>query len=202
MRTNDNNFIESIIGILTSIDLNKTKDIVNKSNKAALLDYINKEFLNLKEYKALIKDIKLEKTDIIEILYQLLTLLYKSTDKYNDNTSVTEQLIIEANNKGFTWPNSNSCFKKVEEEFSELKNAIKQNNESNIKEEIGDLLFTLHCYANINNFNYEKILSNANTKFEKRFKKLLEIAKSKNIDFLKCSSEIKDKLWKEAKKSL
>ena len=202
MRTNDNNFIESIIGILTSIDLNKTKDIVNKSNKAALLDYINKEFLNLKEYKALIKDIKLEKTDIIEILYQLLTLLYKSTDKYNDNTSVTEQLIIEANSKGFTWPNSNSCFKKVEEEFSELKNAIKQNNESNIKEEIGDLLFTLHCYANINNFNYEKILSNANTKFEKRFKKLLEIAKSKNIDFLKCSTEIKDKLWKEAKKSL
>ena len=202
MRTNDNNFIESIIGILTSIDLNKTKDIVNKSNKAALLDYINKEFLNLKEYKALIKDIKLEKTDIIEILYQLLTLLYKSTDKYNDNTSVTEQLIIEANNKGFTWPNSNSCFKKVEEEFSELKNAIKQNDENNIKEEIGDLLFTLHCFANINKFNYEQILNNANTKFEKRFNKLLEIANSKDIDLLKCSSEIKEKLWKKAKKSL
>ena len=115
MRTNDNNLIESIIGILTSIDLNKTKDIVNKSNKAALLDYINKEFLNLKEYKALIKDIKLEKTDIIEILYQLLKLVYTSTDKdNNNNTSVTERLITDANNKGFTWPNSNSCFKKVE----------------------------------------------------------------------------------------
>ena len=60
----------------------------------------------------------------------------------------------------------------------------------------------LHCYANIKKFNYEKILNNANTKFEKRFNKLLEIAKSKNIDFLKCSSEIKEKLWKEAKKSL
>ena len=52
MRTNDNNILESIIGILTNIDLNKTKDI-NKSDKTALLDYINKEFLNLKEYKAL-----------------------------------------------------------------------------------------------------------------------------------------------------
>ena len=201
MRTNGNNFIESIIGILVNIDLNKTKDIVNKSNKKALLDYINKEFLNLKEYKTLIEDIKLEKQDILEILYQIINLVYNSNDKYN-NTSMTKQLIIEAKNKGFTWPNSKSCFNKVEEEFLELKNAIKQNDENNIKEEIGDLLFTLHCFANINKFNYEQILNNANAKFEKRFKKLKEIAKSKNIDLLKCSSEIKEELWKEAKKSL
>ena len=201
MRTNNNNIFESIIGILTSIDLDKTKDIVNKSNKKALLDYIDKEFLNLKEYEALIKDIKLEKKDIIAIIYQILSLFYTSTDKHN-SISITEQLIRSAYNKGFTWPNSNSCFKKVEEEFLELKNAIKQNNENNIKEEIGDLIFTLHCYANINKFNFEKILNNANIKFEKRFKKLLEIARSKNIDFLKCSSEIKEKLWKEAKESI
>ena len=201
MRTKDNNILESIISILSNIDLNKTKDIVNNSDKKALLDYISKEFLDLKEYKALIKNINLEKKDIIEILYQLVSLVYNSTDKYS-NTSITEQLIIEANDIGFTWPNSNSCFKKVEEEFLELKNAVKQNNEDNIKEEIGDLLFTLHCYANINKFNFEKILNNANTKFEKRFNKLLEIAKSKNINFLKCSSDIKEKLWKEVKKSL
>ena len=202
MRTNDNNLLETIIGIFTSIDLNKSKSFINKSDETALLDYINKEFLNLKEYRALIKDITLEKEDIIEILYQLLKLVYTSTDKDNNNTSVTERLITDANNKGFTWPNSNSCFKKVEEEFSELKNAIKQNDENNIKEEIGDLLFTLHCFANINKFNYEQILNNANTKFEKRFKKLKEIAKAKNIDLLKCSSEIKEEIWKEAKKSL
>ena len=201
MRTNDNNIIESIIGILTNIDINKAKDIVAKSNKKDLLDYINKEFLDLKEYKALLEDMKLDKKDILEIFYQIVRLVYTSTDKYN-NTSITEQLITEANNKGFTWPNSKSCFKKVEEEFLELKNAVKQNNENNIKEEIGDLLFTLHCYTNINKFNYEKILNNANSKFEKRFNKLLEIARSKDIDFLKCSSEIKEKLWKEAKKSL
>ena len=201
MRTIRNNFIENIINILTSIDLKKTEDIVNKSDKKALLDYINKEFLNLKEYKALIENIKFEKEEILEIIYQLLNMVYTSTDKYN-NTSVTEQLITRANNNGFTWPNSNSCFNKVEEEFLELKNAIKQNDESNIKEEIGDLLFTLHCYANIKKFNHEQILNNANIKFKNRFEKLLEISKSKNIDLLKCSSEIKEKLWKEAKKTL
>ena len=198
MRTNNNNFIEGIIGIITKIDLKNTKDIINKT---ALLDYINKEFLNLKEYQALIKDIKFKKEDILEILYQIITLLYNSNDKY-DNTSETEQLIKKANNIGFTWPNSNSCFNKVEEEFLELKNAIKQNDENNIKEEIGDLLFTLHCYANIKKFNFKQILNDANTKFEKRFKKLLEIARIKNIDLGNCSAEIKEELWKVAKNSL
>ena len=200
MRTN-NNFIETIIGIITNIDLQKTKDIVDKSDKTALLKYINKEFFNLEEYKALIKDIKLRKEDILEILYQMLTLAYSSTDKYN-NTSETEQLIKKANDIGFTWPNSNSCFNKVEEEFLELKNAIKQNDENNIKEEIGDLLFTLHCYVNIKKFNFKQILNDANNKFEKRFKKLLEIARTKNIDLENCSTQIKEELWKVAKNSL
>ena len=199
MRTSDN-IIESIIGIVTNIDLNKAKDIVNKSDKTALLDYIKKEFLDLKEYKALIEDIKLDKNDILEILYQIVSLVYNSADKYN-NTSITEQLITEANNKGFTWPNSKSCFKKIEEEFLELKNAVKQNDENNIKEEIGDLLFTLHCYTNIKKFNFKQILNDANTKFEKRFKKLLEIARIKNVDLENCSAEIKEDLWKEAKNS-
>ena len=54
MRTNYNYLIESIIGILTNIDLKKTKDIVDKSDKTAFLDYISKEFLNLKDYNILI----------------------------------------------------------------------------------------------------------------------------------------------------
>ena len=201
MRTNNNNLINSLISLLTNVGVKKTKDIVSKQDKKALLDYINKEFLNLKEYKTLIKDIKLRKEDILEMLYQMLTLVNTNTDK-NNNTSETEQLIKKANDIGFTWPNSNSCFNKVEEEFTELKKAIKKNDESNMKEEIGDLLFTLHCYANIKKFNFEQILNNANTKFEKRYKKLLDIAKSKNIDLATCSSKIKEELWKIAKKTL
>ena len=198
MRTN-NNLIEDIIGILTNNHFIKNKDTVNKT---ALLDYINKEFLNLKEYETLIKDIKIEKEDILEIIYQIITLVNSSTDDKYNNTSETEQLIKEANNIGFTWPNSKSCFNKVEEEFLELKNAIKKNDENNIKEEIGDLLFTLHCYANIKKFNYEQILNDANNKFEIRFKKLLEIARTKNIDLENCSTQIKEELWIVAKNSL
>ena len=198
MRTNDNNLVSKIIEILTNIDIQKNKDIVNKN---ALLKYIREEFLNLDEYKELIKDIKLSKEDILEILYQILTLVNNDTEKYN-NMQETKKLIKIANNFGFTWPNSNSCFNKVEEEFMELKNAIKENNDQNIKEEIGDLLFSLHCYTSMKKFDNNQILNDANKKFEKRFTKLLEIAKSKNIDLVKCSSELKEELWKEAKKSI
>ena len=198
MRTKDNILLNLIIEKLTRIDIKINEDLANKN---ALLKYIKDEFLNLDEYTALIQNIKLSKEDILEILYQLLTLVNNEAKKF-DNIHVTEQLIRLANNYGFTWPNSNGCFKKVEEEFIELKNAIKEDNEKNIKEEIGDLLFSLHCYTNIKKFDYSQLLNDANGKFEKRFTKLLEIAKAKNIDLVKCSSEIKEELWKEAKKSI
>ena len=201
MRTN-NDVIEIIIQILTSIDVKKDKDIINKADKRALLNYINEEFLNIDDYKDLLANITLEKEDILEILYQLLTLINIKSSDSDNNISVTEQLIEEASKHGFTWPNSNSCFNKVEEEFLELKDAINKNDKKNIKEEIGDLLFTLHCYANIKKFNFENILKSANTKFEKRFKKLLDIAKAKDINLANSSSDIKEKLWKNAKDSL
>ena len=199
MRTN-NNLIESIVQILTSINLKKSKDIINKADKSALLDYINEEFLNINDYKDLLENIKLEKEDILEILYQLLTLINNKASE--NNISVSEQLIEYAKKHGFTWPNSNSCFNKVEEEFLELKDAIKINNKKYIEEEIGDLLFTLHCYADIKKFNFENILKNANTKFEKRFNKLLDIAKARNINLANTSSDMKEKLWKNAKDSI
>ena len=47
MRTNNDNLIQSILGVLTSINLKK-KTTVNEIDKRALIDYIKKEFLNLK----------------------------------------------------------------------------------------------------------------------------------------------------------
>lgn len=202
MRTN-NNIIEYIISILTNIDFNKAKEITKEKDKEALFNYINKEFLDLDDYKYLLSVIKLSKEDILEILYQLLTVtLNNDKEIYKDNFNKTKTLIKQASKCGFTWPNSNSCFKKVEEEFVELKNAIKDNNATHIKEELGDLLFTLLCYVDMKNYNIVEILNNSNNKFEKRFNKLKEIAKLEKINLLNLSSEEKEKLWKKAKKKV
>ena len=82
-----------------------------------------------------------------------------------------------------------------------LKNAIKEDNDKNIKEEIGDLLFSLHCYTSMKKFDNNQILNDANKKFEKRFKTLKKYAVLENIDLKIVSSEIKEKLWEKAKKN-
>ena len=140
----------------------------------------------MEEYKELIASIKINKENIIEIIYDIIRSLNKdNSDKkinYLSSLNRTKVLIKEATEYGFTWPNSNSCFDKVEEEFLELQNAIKDGNNNHIKEEMGDLIFTLQCFATLKKFNFDDIINKANNKFSKRFKKLLQIAKSEKIN--------------------
>ena len=204
MRSSDNNIlIKEILALLTNIDVAKAIEIIESKDKISLFKYINKEFLDISEYKYLLTDIKFNKADIIEILYQIIIAINKNEKTKNKDTFFkTKELINNATKLGFTWPDSNSCFLKVEEEYRELKKALKNNNNNNIKEELGDLLFTLQCYADLKDYNITSILKSTNLKFEKRFSKLKEIAKSENIDLKKASSKVKEQLWEKAKKKV
>ena len=203
MRTSNKLLIKEILNLLTNIGGAKLKEIIESKDKASLFKYINKEFLDINEYKYLLTDIKLNKADILEILYQIIIAINKNEKQAsNDTFFKTKKLIDNAANHGFTWPDSNKCFLKVEEEYKELKKAIKDNNNNSIKEELGDLLFTLQCYADLKNYNISSILKSTNLKFEKRFSKLKEIAKLENIELKKASSQVKEQLWEKAKKKV
>ena len=199
MRTNNNNKIESIIELIIVLAVNKFKQLSNDKSKKDLINYINNEFLNTDEYKELLSSIKLDNESILEIIYQLLNSINKEGRFYNDNIGKSKKLIKKASNLGFTWPDSDSCFKKVEEEFEELKVAVSEKNNTNIKEEMGDLLFTLHCYANFNHYDFNNILDDANNKFQKRFNKLIEIANLEKLDLNSISPKEKQSLWNKAK---
>ena len=67
---------------------------------------------------------------------------------------------------------------------------------------MGDLIFTLQCFATLNNFNFNNIIDSANNKFQKRFIKLQEIAKVNKLNLKKVSTKTKEKLWQQAKKDL
>ncbi len=201
MRTNKR-IIEQIVSLLTNVDFKKINKGNHKKQKETLLKYLNKEYLNIEDYKHLLLNIKLSKEDILELLYLVFIVTSDKKNKFKDSFSKTKKLIKVAAEVGFTWPNSSSCFDKVEEEFAELKNAINNKNTKNIQEEIGDLLFTLQCYAEIKNFNLNDILSSSNFKFEKRFSKLKEIAEFKNIELNKASSKTKEQLWEIAKEKV
>ena len=71
---------------------------------------------------------------------------------------------------GFDWDNKEQVIEKIEEELKELKNEInKKNNTKKIKDEIGDLIFSVINFSRFIGIDPEESLEKTNLKFIKRF---------------------------------
>jgi len=93
--------------------------------------------------------------------------------------------------QGFDWDEMSGVFAKLQEEIAELQQAIADN--TNIEEELGDLLFCAVNLARHTQQNAELALYKANQKFMKRFR-LIE------VDLPRAqSAEAKQALWDNAK---
>ena len=73
---------------------------------------------------------------------------------------------------GFEWESINQVISKIDEELDELKLGIKKKDQSNIEEEIGDLLITIVNLSRFLNISSELALQKANKKFYRSFTKL------------------------------
>ncbi|MAI29267.1 MAG: hypothetical protein CMP38_03565 [Rickettsiales bacterium] len=202
MKNDQKIILDKIIKEILDINLIDPKNKVNNKSRNELYEYIYKEFFDISEYQELLSSLKLDKKNISKIIYQFFILINANKNKNQDSINKTKELIIKASNIGFTWPNSKACFKKVEEEFEEFQKSIEEKDNQNIKEEMGDLMFTLQCYANLKNYDFINILDEANNKFERRFIKLKEIAKREKLNIQALSDKKKNKLWEKAKKEL
>ncbi len=100
---------------------------------------------------------------------------------------------------GFEWPNEESLYECIYSEFEEFKQAKNENDKIHMEEEFGDILFATVNLARWNKIDAEQALLKANKKFEKRFRKMEELASKPLNDY---SFEEFDKLWKDAKRSL
>lgn len=100
---------------------------------------------------------------------------------------------------GFEWPNEESLYDCIYSEFDEFKQAKAEGSKSHMEEEFGDILFATVNLARWNKIDAEQALLKANKKFEKRFRKMEELATKPLQEY---SFEEFDNLWKEAKRSL
>lgn len=82
------------------------------------------------------------------------------------------RLSKKASKTGFDWKNKEDIWDKVTEEFDELSSAVKEGRKENVKEEIGDLFFSLVNLARHWDYNSEELLRSANKKFIDRFKRM------------------------------
>ena len=100
---------------------------------------------------------------------------------------------------GFKWKSTDEIFKKLEEEIDELKEAIKSKNDSEIKNEFGDIYFTLLNLSNFLKINPESALQKTNIKFLDRFS-IVEEHAGDNIK--KQTPKDFQRLWQIAKQKL
>ena len=106
----------------------------------------------------------------------------------------------KASSVGFDWDASEPIWKKIDEEIDELKVAHQKNDINNIKEEIGDVLFSVVNLARFLNVDAESSLRKTIVKFESRFKKIEKHFEKLNINLKDVSLEEMDEIWEKAKK--
>jgi XTP/dITP diphosphohydrolase len=111
----------------------------------------------------------------------------------------TDKITNVVKDYGFKWESTDQIFEKLEEEINELKEAIKSKNDSDIKNEFGDVYFTLLNLSNFLKINPESALQKTNKKFLDRFS-IIEHHAGDNIK----NQTPKDfqRLWQIAKQKL
>jgi uncharacterized protein YabN with tetrapyrrole methylase and pyrophosphatase domain len=106
----------------------------------------------------------------------------------------------KASRVGFDWPDLSSVFEKLEEELKELQREVQQNDVEKMKEEMGDLLFSLAQISRFMKINPEESLRHASEKFIRRFQEVERTLSKKNRAWDQAGASELDQLWKEAKK--
>ena len=106
----------------------------------------------------------------------------------------------KASKVGFDWDSVDGAFDKVSEELEELKSAYSEGNQDNIREELGDLLFSVVNVSRFVKVDSEEALTNSTDKFIDRFSKVEKMANEQGMDMKNTDLSELDKLWDLAKK--
>ncbi len=100
---------------------------------------------------------------------------------------------------GFDWEKPEQVFEKLQEELAEFQEEIRVNNQQEMEEEFGDVLFSMVNYARFLNINPENSLELTNKKFIGRFQFLERKAKELGKTLKEMTLAEMDVYWEEAK---
>ena len=106
----------------------------------------------------------------------------------------------KAANVNFDWKELNPVIDKVDEELSELKEAIDFQDAEKIKEEFGDTLFSLVNLSRFLDVNPESALRMTISKFETRFSQVEKELKKRGKSLTESTLEEMDEIWNTVKK--
>ncbi len=111
-----------------------------------------------------------------------------------------EKLQAKASKVGFDWNDARLVLEKIREETGEIEDALASKDQTNIEEEIGDLLFVVANLARHLSVNPEDALRKANLKFVRRFNYIENNMKLLGKDIKDANLEEMEHFWNEARK--
>ena len=110
-----------------------------------------------------------------------------------------QRLQEKASYAGFDHDNIEDAWEKLNEELNELKSAQEKRDIENIKEEIGDVLFSVVNLSRFFDIPAEDMLRNTNRKFITRFQAIERELKVKGKKLENSNLEEMEKIWEKSK---
>ena len=104
---------------------------------------------------------------------------------------------------GFDWPDHRGPLEKVHEETAEIETALNEHpaDGDKLREEIGDLLFSVVNLARHLDIDAEQALDQANEKFRQRFRHIETALANAGRDIGTNDPEALERLWQQAKQN-
>jgi uncharacterized protein YabN with tetrapyrrole methylase and pyrophosphatase domain len=100
---------------------------------------------------------------------------------------------------GFDWENKDQVWAKLQEELQEFQEALGRGKEGELREELGDILFTLVNLARFIGVDPEDALRRVTNKFAERFQYIEKQLRKEGKAPQEASLAEMDALWEESK---
>lgn len=123
----------------------------------------------------------------------------RDVPKYFPALMRAEKIQKKARGFGFDWDNIDDVFDKINEEITELKEAVPSGDSAHIREEYGDLLFAVVNLGRFIGNDPETSLAAASDKFINRFEMMEKIANDENKKLEDMKTDEMNELWERVK---
>ena len=111
-----------------------------------------------------------------------------------------QKITKEASKIGFDWENIDGVLEKIEEELMEFRVALKLKEKGKLKDEIGDIIFSLVNLSRFVEVSADEALRSSIRKFTDRFSYIEGKLKDQGKTLSGATLEEMDNLWNESKK--
>ena len=111
-----------------------------------------------------------------------------------------EKLGKRAARVGFEWPDVDGALAKLDEELAELKAELASADAERLRDEVGDVLFSVVNVARHLKIDPEAALRDANAKFERRFHAMEAGLEAEGKEFSAASLDQMEAHWRRAKR--